>query len=196
MKLNFLNFKKILNNNFLFEARPIIVVGVSGGPDSIALAFLLNEWIKNKKGKLLALIIDHNIRKESYLESIKVKKILNSLNVKNRILRVKKQKVSKLSMQVARENRLNKIIEYCIRKKIFHIFLGHHYDDNIETYILRKIAGSNLEGLNSMNLISIYNKVQILRPLLFFKKKDILKFNKMNKLQYIIDPTNNNLKYT
>ena len=138
MKITFLEFSKILKKNFLFEKNPYVAVGVSGGPDSIALAFLLSKWIKIKKGKLIALIIDHQIRKESYVESLHVKKLLNLMGIENRILRVKSNKILMGSMDQARRNRFRKIVQYCISKKIFHVFLGHHNDDNIETFLLRK----------------------------------------------------------
>ena len=47
MILNKNNFTKVINNHFIFEKNPIIAVGVSGGPDSMALILLLNEWLKN-----------------------------------------------------------------------------------------------------------------------------------------------------
>ncbi|SVB97016.1 uncharacterized protein METZ01_LOCUS249870, partial [marine metagenome] len=56
------NLYKSLNKKNLFETNPVIAVAVSGGPDSIALVFLLENWIRKNKGKLIALIIDHQIR--------------------------------------------------------------------------------------------------------------------------------------
>ena len=99
-------------------------------------------------------------------------------------------------MNQARNNRFNIIINYCIKNNIFHLFLGHHFDDNIETFLLRKIAGSNFEGLNCMQHVSIYKNIQIIRPLLSFSKKEILNFNKRFNLQYIEDPSNYNIKYS
>ena len=51
MPLNYKIFKSLIRNFEYFENKPHIAVGVSGGPDSLALAFLLNKWIKYKKGK-------------------------------------------------------------------------------------------------------------------------------------------------
>ena len=62
-----------------FENKPHIGVGVSGGPDSMALAYLLNKWIKYKKGKLTAVVFDHGIRHNSKIESFQVKKMLTNL---------------------------------------------------------------------------------------------------------------------
>ena len=76
MILNKNNFTKVINNHFIFEKNPIIAVGVSGGPDSMALILLLNEWLKKEKGKLIALIVNHNLRKNSKAETILVKNFL------------------------------------------------------------------------------------------------------------------------
>ena len=47
----------------------------------------------------------------------------------------------------ARLARLAALSKYCYNNNIIHLFLGHHYDDNLETFALRKVAGSNFEGL-------------------------------------------------
>ena len=196
MTITYSKFNKSLNKFFLYENKPHIAVGVSGGPDSIALVFILSKWIKQNKGKLIALIVNHQIRKDSYLESLETKKFLDCNNINNRILTVSRKKVLKGQMDQARSNRFNIITNFCKKNKIFHLFLGHHFDDNIETFLLRKIAGSNFEGLNCMQQVSVYNNIQIIRPFLFFSKKEILNFNKKFNLQYINDPSNKNIKYS
>ena len=60
-----IKFNTFLNKKILFENNPKIAAAVSGGPDSIALVFLLKKWIKKKNGRLIALIVDHQIRKNS-----------------------------------------------------------------------------------------------------------------------------------
>ena len=190
------NLYKSLNQKNLFETNPIIAVAVSGGPDSIALVFLLKKWIRKNKGKLIALIIDHQMRENSFKEASFVKKYLDNNNIQSLILKVPKKNVLKGKMIQARENRFLKIINYCKKNKILHLFVGHHYDDNIETFMLRKIAGSNFEGLNCMQEKTIYNDVQIIRPLLKFTKKQILDYNKKMNLVYVNDPSNNDEKYS
>ena len=56
---------KNLNKNYSFENNPRVCVAVSGGPDSIALTFILNKWISKNNGEIFAVIIDHQIRKDS-----------------------------------------------------------------------------------------------------------------------------------
>ena len=55
MTLTIKKFTNNLNKNFLFENNPHVAVAVSGGPDSMCLVYLINEWIKAKKGKLIFL---------------------------------------------------------------------------------------------------------------------------------------------
>ena len=190
------NLYNSLNQKNLFENNPFVAVAVSGGPDSIALVFLLKKWIRRNKGKLVALIIDHKIRNNSFKEASSVKKYLDNNNIQSLILKVHKKNVLKGKMIQARENRFLKIINYCKKNKIFHLFVGHHYDDNIETFMLRKIAGSNFEGLNCMQERTIYNNVQIIRPLLKFSKKQILGYTKKMNLFYVNDPSNKDEKYS
>ena len=99
-------------------------------------------------------------------------------------------------MANARFNRFEGLINYCNKNHILHLFLGHHSDDNLETYIIRKINGSNLEGLGSMNIITYFNNIQIIRPFIELNKKSILNFNHKNKLKFINDPSNKDINYT
>jgi len=191
-----IKFNTLLNKKILFENNPKIAAAVSGGPDSIALVFLLKKWIKTKNGRLIALIVDHQIRKNSFDEASYVKKYLDLNNINNMILKVPKKNVLKGKMSQARENRFSKMVNYCKNNQIFHLFIGHHYDDNIETYLLRKIAGSNFEGLNCMQEKTIYNNLQIIRPLLNFSKKQILNYIKKMNLIIVEDPSNKNEKYS
>ena len=196
MKFDKKNFFLYLNKNFLFENNPVIAVAVSGGPDSMALIYLMKEWIKFKKGKIVALLIDHKLRVESYNECKRTQNYLNILNVNSKIIKVSTKKIYKKNMHEARQNRYDKLIGFCKNQNILHLFLGHHFDDNLETFLIRKVAGSNFEGLASMPFSTIRNKVQIIRPLINYKKYQIIKFNMVNKIKFIIDPSNFNEKYT
>ena len=190
MKLSFYNFiEEIKKINFI-EKKAYIAVGVSGGVDSLSLIFLLSKYAKLKNFKIIALIVDHQIRHNSSLESKKVSRYLNNLKIKNKIL-TKKRNITKTKIQEnARKFRLNLIEDYCYKNKIIHLFFAHHLEDNIETYILRKAAGSDLVGLNSIKPISIYKNIVILRPLLNFSKKSIIEFAKKSNINWFEDPSN------
>ena len=85
-------------------------------------------------------------------------------------------------MNEARNNRYNLLTDYCIKNNILHLFIAHHKDDNLETFLSRKIAGSDFYGLKSMSKLSLYNRVNIIRPLLNFSKEMLLDYNKKNKI--------------
>ena len=79
------DFNKNLNKNFIFEKFPKIAVAVSGGPDSMALVFLLKSWSLKNNGSLIALIVDHQIRKDSNLEAKIIKKYLIKYEIESKI---------------------------------------------------------------------------------------------------------------
>ena len=190
------SFNYQLKNLKCLEDKPNIAVGVSGGPDSMALVYLANEWIKLKKGKLLALVFDHGLRHNSRKETFNVKKMLKNFGIKAVIIKVKKNKIIKKNMAQARDNRFDGLIKYCKKNNILHLFLGHHFDDNLETYLIRKIAGSNLQGLGAMSQITYFKNIQIFRPFININKLSIYNFNKKNNLNYINDPSNIDINYT
>ncbi len=196
MKLNNKEFIKIIEKKYTFEKNPYVAVAVSGGPDSMSLLYLVNAFIKYKKGNLIALIVDHCVRKNSKEEAEFISNYLHEKKINSQILTVNKNNISKKNMNEARNNRYNLLTNFCIKNNILHLFIAHHKDDNLETFLNRKIAGSDFYGLKSMSELSFYNKVCIIRPLLNFSKELLLDYNKKNKIKYINDPTNLNLDYT
>ncbi|MDC3112557.1 tRNA lysidine(34) synthetase TilS [Pelagibacteraceae bacterium] len=196
MKLSNKEFIQTIEKKYTFEKNPSVAVAVSGGPDSMSLLFLINAFIKYKKGNLVALIVDHSIRFNSKEEAKYISNYLNKHNINSQILFVKKNNVKKKNMNEARKNRYNLLTDFCIQNKILHLFMAHHKDDNLETFLNRKIAGSDFYGLKSISEFSLYNKVCIFRPLLNLSKKKLLDYNKKNKIEYVNDPSNFNLNYT
>ena len=132
----------------------------------MALAFLLNKWIEYKEGKLTAIVFDHRIRHNSKTEALKVKKMLSDLSIQCLVIRPNKNKSIKKSMSNARNNRFAGLIKLCKKNNILHLFLGHHIDDNIETFLLRKVNGSNLDGLESIKKTTYFKNIQIISLLL------------------------------
>ena len=196
MILNYSNFFYQLKKINYFESNSKIIVSVSGGVDSIVLVFLLSRWVIINKFNITAIIIDHKLRPESSIEAKKVSKYLSKFNINNKILIWKHPKnLSNGIQKKARFERLNILRKYCNKHNILHLFMGHHYDDNLETFILRKVSGSNLQGLNAIKILSLYKNIQIIRPLLNFTKKEIIRFAKKNSLTWFEDPSNKNLVF-
>ena len=114
MKLTNKVFIQNIEKKYTFEKQPSLAVAVSGGPDSMSLLFLVNAFIKYKKGKLMALIVDHRIRKNSKEEAKFISTYLNQNNINSQILTVNQINVSKKSMNEARNNRYNLLTDFCI----------------------------------------------------------------------------------
>ena len=206
---NVLSLKSILRedkkiseiySSFKFRLEKIInkksfIVGVSGGPDSMALTALSKMYQYEKKAKVFFVLIDHGIRSNSRLESNLVKKLLSKRKIVLKIIR-NKEKIKRNIQNKARTVRYRLLTEYCKKKKIKFILTGHHSDDQIETFLIRLSRGSGIQGLSSMNkMTELDKKIKLVRPLLDFKKKDLIFIAKKVFGKFVKDPSNKNRKY-
>tara|TARA_Y100000590_G_scaffold468215_1_gene650024 strand:+ start:1505 stop:2575 length:1071 start_codon:yes stop_codon:yes gene_type:complete len=188
LKFKSIIFKDIKNKNF--------AIAVSGGSDSLCLAYFSKLYSLMYGNKIHVLIVDHKIRKESRKEALKVKKILKRKRILSKILS-KEGKVPKSNIQKnARDIRYSLIAEYCLKNKIKYLITAHHEDDQIENFFIRLIRGSGLTGLSSMSNNTKYNSnLKIIRPFLNFKKAE-LKYVTLNYFKtYIKDPSNIDEKF-
>jgi len=173
-----------------------MAIAISGGPDSIALAFLSKCYeLKNNK-KFFYFIVDHKIRKDSTKEAKTTKEKLKKFGIKCEILTWnKKKKISNLQSE-ARENRYDLIFNKCIKKKIILVLTAHHKDDLYENFFIRLLRGSGLKGLSSFkNLKTKIDKdkeIIIFRPLLSVSKNDLAYIASKTFNFFIKDPSNDN----
>ena len=171
------------------------IVAVSGGPDSLALAFLSHLFaIKNNLVSRF-LIVDHKLRKESTAEAKKVKKVLKKFDINTEILTWKGKKPNKNIQALARKRRYDLLISKCKQYKIDDIFLGHQQGDLIENFFIRMFRGSGLKGLVSLDKKSKFGNINLHRPLLDEKKEDLEFLSKNVFKFYIEDPSNQNEKF-
>ena len=171
------------------------LVAVSGGPDSMALAFLAKIYSIKHNLKSKFIIVDHKLRPESTKEAKLVKNILKRYLINSEILTWRGKKPHKNIQSLARNKRYNLLFAQSDKLKINNILLGHHKDDLFENFFIRILRGSGLKGLISFDKkIKIGNK-NLLRPLLNQKKKDLLYLSKKVFDFYVEDPTNNNEEY-
>jgi tRNA(Ile)-lysidine synthase len=193
IKKFYTKFKNIVFKNIKNES---FAIGVSGGSDSLCLAYFSKIYASEFNNKIYFLIVDHKLRKESQKESLKVKKILSKKEIKSTILNWK-GKIPKSNIQLnARNIRYSLISRYCLRKKIKNLIVAHHMDDQIENFFIRLFRGSGLTGLSSMSDKFEYSKnLRIIRPFLNFKKEDLKHVTQKYFKTYIQDPSNNDKKY-
>ena len=192
--LNFYTkFKSIIFKNVKDKS---FALAVSGGSDSLCLAYFAKMYTSEFGNKIHVLIVDHNLRKESHQEALKVKTILGRRRIPSKILSWK-GKVPKSNIQKkARDLRYAMLSNYCLKNKIKYLVTAHHEDDQIENFFIRLLRGSGLTGLSSMSVKAKYNNnLKVIRPLLSLEKKD-LKYVTLNYFKtYIKDPSNKNEKF-
>ena len=197
--------KNKLNNNRIkqiyekfeksIDLKENFAVAVSGGPDSLALAFLAKIFSVQKKKLVKFLIVDHKLRPESSLEAKLVKKVLKKNSINAEILTWKKKQSIKNIQSAARNKRYELLFAKCDKFKINNILLGHHEDDLVENFFIRLLRGSGLKGLVSLDKkVKIGSKI-LYRPLLNQKKKDLIFLSKYIFDFYIEDPSNIDQKY-
>ena len=176
-----------LNTNF--------IVAVSGGPDSLALAFCAKIYSIKNNVKSKFFIVDHKLRSDSTKEAKKVKQLLKKYSFDTEILTWKGKKPSSNLSSIARDNRYKLLFKKCDKLKIDNILLGHHQDDLLENFFIRILRGSGLNGLVSLaKKTQIGNKI-LLRPLLNEKKEDLIFLSKKVFNFYVQDPTNEDEKF-
>ena len=192
--LNFyIKFKSII---FKDIKRKKFALAVSGGSDSLCLAYFSKIYSSEFGNKIYVLIVDHKLRKESYKEALKVKNILRKRKISSKILRWKGAVPNKNIQKNARDMRYSLIYNYCKKENIKYLITAHHEDDQIENFFIRLFRGSGLTGLSSMSTKTKYNeKLKIIRPFLNQNKVD-LKYVTLNYFKtYIKDPSNEDEKF-
>lgn len=182
-------FEKSLNIDEKFA------VAVSGGPDSLALAFLAKVYSIKKKISSRFFIVDHKLRPESTKEAKAVSKELKKILVKPDILTWKGKKPLKNIQSIARDKRYELLTKNCEKFKITNILLGHHQDDLFENFFIRFSRGSGLKGLVSLDKKSKTNNKNLIRPLINEKKEDLVHISKKVFNFYVQDPSNLDEKF-
>jgi len=184
INLIYKKFEKSLNINENFA------VAVSGGPDSLALAYL-SKIYSIKKGLVAKFFtVDHKLRAESTFEANTVRKILKKNFISSKILTWNGKKPSKITQSIARNKRFELLFTECDKFKIENILLGHHLDDLFENFFIRLLRGSGLKGLISLDKKTTTKKKNLLRPLLDIRKKELIYLTNQVFNFYVKDPTN------
>ena len=197
--LNKLKDKKIFQiyNKFEkdLELNEEFIVAVSGGPDSLALSYLAKIYSIKKSIKVKYFIVDHKLRKNSTNEARFVKRLLQKLDSNLKILTWNGKKPKANIQSVARGKRYTLLINQAKKLNINNILLGHQKDDLFENFFLRILRGSGLNGIASFDKKSQEQKINLIRPLLNFSKKDLKNITKKIFGTYIEDPSNKDEKY-
>ena len=199
--LSQLNQKKIskIYNEFSssLKIKEDLAVAVSGGPDSLALAYLTKCYSLKNKIKVKYYLVNHMLRKEATLEAETVKKILKKIDIQCTILNWNGKKPSKNIQATARDKRYSLLANECKKNNIKYLLLGHHLNDLFENFLIRIVRGSGLNGLISFSKNTKYRdqNLNIIRPLLNLEKKDLLYISNEVFSFFVNDPSNINKDY-
>jgi tRNA(Ile)-lysidine synthase len=184
------------------ERLPGFVLAVSGGPDSTALLVLAARWAKRLKRapKLIAVTVDHGLRREAAAEAKAVKRLAQSLNVPHRTLRWRGEKPKTGLQEAARLARYSLLAQAARRAGFGHILTAHTLDDQAETVLFRLARGSGLGGLAGMasasRLPNGEGTILLLRPLLGLSKARLYATLNAARVAYSEDPTNIDPRFT
>ena len=182
-----------------------ITVGVSGGPDSLAMLDMLQKISSQANLTLYVAHLNHGIRgKKSEEDGEFVKKFCATLNIPCFIQTRDIPKIAKtesLSLETAaRMERHRFLWEISDKCGASAIALGHILDDQVESILMHLIRGSGLDGLKGMELMSdrtlAGKKLTIFRPLLSISRDAILNYCREQALNPRTDSTNSSLEFT
>lgn len=174
-----------------------VIVGVSGGADSVCLFYLMLELAEEEGFDLRAVHVNHMLRGEAAdADEAYVRRICGEHHVELTCHRIDVQELSrreKLSQEEAGRIARRRVFEETARKcGKAKIALAHHQDDNAETFFLHAARGSKLKGLGGIYPVN----GMYIRPLLCVTRKEIEAYLEKNGIDYCIDGSNEEDTYT
>jgi tRNA(Ile)-lysidine synthase len=181
-----------------WKSAPAIVLAVSGGPDSVALMWLMVRWRRAMRQgpHLVAVTVDHGLRPEAAREARDVKRLAKTLDLPHRTLRWTGAKPKTGLPAAARNARYRLLAKAANATGATHILTAHTQDDQAETLLMRMSRGSGIAGLAAMARQSPRDGVMLARPLLQIPKARLLAtLNKAN-ISFAEDPTNRDAGFT
>ncbi len=181
--------------NYHLTKDDVLIVGVSGGPDSMALLSVLLEYQKEIPYTLVCAHVNHNVRKESESEAEFVRSYCMDHGVVFELLSIDHWENTNFHEQA--HYKRYEFFEFLLKKyHASYLFTAHHGDDLIETILMHIVRGSTLKGYRGLRKQEYRKQYQLLRPFLDYTKEEILEFVKEHHIPYVVDASNEKDKYT
>ena len=178
-----------LENIIKLKNGDTIVIGNSGGPDSMFLFTALLKLREKYNLKIICAHVNHNVRKESDSELEFLMDYCNKQNVPFESMKIEKYSDDNFESQ-ARTIRYNFFEDLVKKYDAKYLMTAHHGDDLIETVLMRIVRGSTLKGYSGFDKVVDNGFYKTVRPLVFLTKDYIQKYDDDNKIPYVIDKTN------
>ena len=164
-----------------------VVIGVSGGPDSMALLYLLMNL--EKKVNIICAHINHNVRKESAAEYKYVENFCKENKIIFEGMKIERYQESNFENE-ARTIRYDFFDKLIKKYNAKYLFTAHHADDLMETILMRLVRGSSLKGYAGFEKERSMNNYKVIRPLIEVTKEELIDYCNKNDIKYALDNTN------
>ncbi len=184
--------KNTIKTYDLLKRNDKLLLGVSGGPDSLCLLNLFFHLKEEYRLKLVCVHFNHGLRPSADKEEAFVGKACKKLGIKfiSEKKDVRKFFEGDSLEQTARNLRFDFFLKCLRQTKIKKIALAHHKDDLVETVIMRLIRGAGLRGLRGFLPKSKYKSLTVIRPLIEVNKSEILDWLSKENISYCLDESN------
>ena len=188
------NIANILQRECNLHRSDRLLVGVSGGPDSLCLLHMLHSI----GYELIAAHVNHQLRPEAFDEAQYVKQFSADRGIEFISTEVDVERLASehsLSLEEAARNvRYRYLFEQADKMAVVAVLVGHTADDQVETILMHLLRGSGLSGLRGMEYRLLPNpwsdRIPLVRPLLSTWRSDILQYLTENKIEPVIDQSN------
>ncbi len=194
------NVKQTIRYYGMFQSADSVLVGLSGGPDSVALLHILLEIAPEYSLNIGVAHLNHSLRGESsdrdaefageLAKNLNLPYYIGKEDVRNY------QIVNKLSLEeAARSVRYAFFKDIAEKNRFSKIALGHHADDNAELTLMYLLRGSGTVGISGIAPVRNFHSIQIVRPLINLTRVQIISFLRKKGLRYVCDESNTETKY-
>lgn len=184
-----------IEDNFKFNTGDVIVIGCSAGPDSMALVDMLLKLREKYSLSLIVAHVNHNVRVESIDEALYIKEYCVKNSILFETMTIEKYGDDNFENE-ARNIRYNFFENVVYKYSANYLMTAHHGDDLVETIMMRIVRGSNLKGYSGFKMIVDMTDYKIVRPLIYYTKKELEEYDEMNNVKYFVDKSNSSDKYT
>lgn len=173
-----------------------IIIGLSGGADSVFALHFFHKYKHKYKIDIAALHVNHQLRgRESERDEIFCSRLCNDLNIDFQSVKIDvknfAEKNKKSLEEAARDLRYDELIKYKDNISADCIVTAHNSNDNTETVLLNVVKGTGINGLSGIPII----RDSIIRPFLCISKEEILDYLKRNNIDFIFDRSNEDNKF-
>ena len=191
--------RKSLRSECQIDPSITLVIGVSGGADSVCLLDILHKF----GYRLIVAHLDHQLRTSSHQEAQWVQILAEKYSAEFKIKRVDVVKAASREKkgieETARDERYRFLFSIADENQADAVAVAHQADDQVETILMNLVRGAGMDGLAGMrnrSLSSFHPSIPLVRPLLSVWREEIIQYCDENSLAYAIDESNQDISYS